>query len=46
VVLLADFPMVGWGIGLAFNAVNTFDPANQTITEGEIQTEIQQLSRR
>jgi hypothetical protein len=40
------FPMAGWGIGLAFNAVNAYGPANQPITEAEIQTEIQQLNRR
>ena len=40
------FPMAGWGIGLAFNAVTAYGPANQPITEAEIQTEIQHLSRR
>ena len=40
------FPMAGWGIGLAFNAVSAYGPANQPITEAEIQTEIQQLNRR
>ena len=40
------FPMAGWGIGLAFNAVSAFGAANQPITEAEIQTEIQHLNRR
>ena len=38
------FPMAGWGIGLAFNAVSAYGPANRPITEAEIQTEIQQLN--
>jgi hypothetical protein len=40
------FPMAGWGIGLAFNAATAYGPANQPITEAEIQTEIQHLSGR
>ena len=40
------FPMAGWGIGLAFNAVNAYGPASQPITEAEIQTEIEQINRR
>ena len=40
------FPWPGWGIGLAFNAVSAYGPANQPITEAEIQTEIQHLNLR
>jgi hypothetical protein len=40
------FPMAGWGIGLALNAVSAFGAANRPITEAEIQAEIQQLNRR
>ena len=37
------FPLAGWGIGLAFHAVNAYGGANRPITEAEIQNEIQHL---
>ena len=40
------FPMAGWGIGLAFNAVSAYGPANRPITEAEIQAEIRHISLR
>ena len=40
------FPMAGWRIGLAFNAVRAYGPANRPITDGEIQAETQQLGLR
>jgi hypothetical protein len=37
------FPLLGWGIGLAFNLWDVYAPAP---TEGQIQREMQRLNRR
>jgi hypothetical protein len=40
------FPMAGWGMGLAFHAVAVYGRANRSITEAEIQKEMQHLNLR
>jgi hypothetical protein len=39
------FPIVGWGIGLAFHAWATFGPPSRPISEDAIAREMQRLSR-